>query len=59
MSWNHAKIAVMAPFAVLSMQAALQKSRGNFTGLILPWPALVGQNAQSGLLICRAFMQGQ
>ena len=41
MSWNHAKIAVMAPFAVLSVQAALQKSRGNYTGLILPCPAPV------------------
>jgi hypothetical protein len=38
MSWNHAKIAVMAPSAVLSGQAARQKPRETFLGLILSRP---------------------
>jgi hypothetical protein len=38
MFWKHAKIAVMAPPAVLSGQAARQKSREKFPGLILSRP---------------------
>src|SRR5574341_1082769 len=52
MSWNHAKNVVAAPFAVWSVkQAAPQKSRQNFRGLILPRPDLSGQYARSGLYV--------